>query len=66
MSSLEHSPAEEPDTRNEPADGAPWELSRLLPAEAEELRAAWQSYCEVIAGLEDEDVAAPAAPHAAN
>ncbi|HLY53699.1 MAG TPA: hypothetical protein VKQ31_11855 [Steroidobacteraceae bacterium] len=65
MSSLEHAPGEEPDSHEEPADGAPWELSRLPPAE--ELRAAWQSYVQVIAGLEDEDaVAHPAPPRAAN
>jgi hypothetical protein len=62
MSSLDHAPGEEPDSHDEPADGPPWELSRLPPAEAEELRAAWQSYTQVIAGLEEEDVAALAAP----
>lgn len=67
MSSLEHVPGQEPDSLDEPANGPPWELSRLAPAEAEELRAAWQSYTAVIAGLEDEDAMAhPAPPCAAN
>ena len=66
MSSHDQLPAE-PDNRNEPTEDLPWDLSRLPPAEAEELRAAWQSYSEVIAGLEEEDAAAhPEPPRDAN
>jgi hypothetical protein len=54
--------SEDPDTRSESADDSPWELSRMAPAEAEELRAAWQSYSDVIAELEDQDAALHPAP----
>jgi hypothetical protein len=67
MSSHQHLPSEDPDRRSEPAEDFPWDLSRLPPAEAEELRAAWQSYSAVIAGLDEEDAAAhPEAPGGAN